>query len=268
MDDSGNVILFRLPKDLLLKPQLDTRRRTRPKTHITTLPYDIVSTITDNLDLTDRVCLGLTCKSIALAVTCVPRIPITNKLQGGYRVNGVPRPDLQPLYISMVPEWYTLLPRLGKGWVPRSRYKHCWKCNKIYPRDSRFYETKLCKDKATGWLWKLNLTERKWQRMPTRARHEHMISRWLTDDDLVHESLRPPKGAQNVYYPDLGIWATQNPGGPGPECPMCLEQELIYSWRSPHPVGAARLAEVSARTAAVIALTALVGACMFAFDDE
>jgi hypothetical protein len=233
MDDSDNVILFRLPATLLLKLQLDTARPIPSKTDITTLPYDIVLIISDNLDLTDRVCLGLTCKPLALAITCAPRLPGRYEIRGDYCVNGVYSPNPFPLCISMTPEWYTLLPRLAKGWVPKEKYKHCWKCNKIYPRDRSFYEKTLSKQKAPGWLWKLNLTEQEWRRMSLPERHEHMIARWLTDDDLVHASLRPPSRVYNVYYPDLGVWASRKTDERGPECPICLERELMYSWRTP-----------------------------------
>ena len=69
--------------------------------------------------------------------------------------------------------------------------------------------------------------------MSLPERHERMITRWLTDDDLVHESLRPPTRVYNVYYPDLGVWAARKADERGPECPMCLERELMYSWRTP-----------------------------------
>jgi hypothetical protein len=230
MDDSNHVILFRLPQEVLL----DTTRST--KTDITSLDYDILLLVSDHLDLVDRACLGLTCKALALLITSAPRFLRNNKLQQVCRVNGVPPPDLPTTYISMNPEWYTLLPRLSKGWIPREKYKYCWKCNKIFPRDRRFYEDKLSQHKTPGWLWKLELTEQEWRRMHLQAKHEHMITRWLTDNDLVHESLRSPNRSYTVYYPDLGVWAARKPDERGPECPMCLERELINSWQTTQSV--------------------------------
>lgn len=222
----------------LLKLQLDTTRSSPAKTDITSLPYDIVLIILDCLDLTDRVCLGLASKLLAFKVTCAPRVPAIYKVRAGdplgYHIKEVHESDQTwPPYSSLTPEWYTLMPRLAMGWVPKEKFKYCWKCHRIYPRDWDFYERKLSKQKAPGWVWKLNLTEQQWRRMSLEERRRHMISRWLTDNDLVHESLRPPTPKCNVYYPDLGVWRNCTPDERGPECPLCLERELRFSWSGP-----------------------------------
>ena len=232
MDNSGNVILFRLPKNVLLKHHLGTTELPPAKTDITALPYDIVFLIFKSLDLADLTCLGLTCKALALVITCSTRLPAVWQGRAEYGSSGGYPRDRWPLYISITPEWYTLLPRLAKGWVPKDKFKYCWKCNKIYPRNRTFYETALSKERAPGWLWKLNLSEREWRRLRLEERYEHMISRWL-DDDLLHESLRPPATAYSVYYPDLGLFQTHATDARGPECPLCLERELMYSRLTP-----------------------------------
>ena len=232
MDDSGNVTLFRIPEDILLKLNLGTTTSTPAKTDFTALPYDIVFLIFKRLDLADLTCLALTCKALARLVTCSTRLPAVWQGQREHVDSGGCPRNRWPLYISITPEWYTLLPRLAKGWVPKDKFKYCWKCNRIYPRDRTFYETALSKERVPGWLWKLNISEREWRRMASQERYEHMISRWL-DDDPLHESLHPPAPVCSFYYPDLGIWATHKSDARGPECPLCLERELMYSRRTP-----------------------------------
>lgn len=194
--------------------------------------------IFDSLDLTDRVCLGLTCKRLAFQVTCAPRLPATYTFHDAPypwicdAVNGAShRNRVWPLYISITPEWYTLLPRLAKGWVPKEKYKYCWKCNKIYPRERGFYENALTKENAPGWSWKLDRTEKDWIKMNWVERRDYLIDRWITDDETVRESLRPPHPDHKIYYPDLGIWVPCKPDARSIECPLCLERELTYSCR-------------------------------------
>jgi hypothetical protein len=205
------------------------------------MPYDILLTIFDNIDLSDRLCLGLTCKRLAYLVTCSPRISFIDKLRARHHltyhvVNDLYQPNQrQPLYLSLTPEWYTLIPRLAQGWVPKDKFKYCWKCNRILLRDPSYFEKALSNSKSYGWLWKLQLTETQWARMKAKEKRDHMVSRWLDGDPspAMYQGLTPPPTVSKVYYPDLGIWADRKPDERGVECPLCLERELVYGNQRP-----------------------------------
>lgn len=201
------------------------------------MPYDILLIIFDNIDLSDRLCLGLTCKRLAYLVTVSPRVPFIYKPPyslANYIADSMDQPNQRRrLFISLTPEWYTVIPRLAKGWVPKDKFKYCWKCNRIMPRDSSYFEERLSKSKPLGWLWKINLTEMQWAHLNPRRKREYMVTRWLTDGAVVHESLEPQSAISKVYYPDLGVWADRKPDERGLECPQCLERELIYAKRRP-----------------------------------
>lgn len=192
--------------------------------------------ICDSLALTDRVCLGLTCKRLAFQVSRAPRLPAISTVRdpayASTSYDGVLEANrLWPLYILYTPEWYTLLPRLAEGWIPKDKYKYCWKCNKIYPRHRCFHDHVLSKTRTLGWLWKVNVPEKQWLRMSSEARREHIVTRWLTEDNSFGERLHQPIVANKFYCPNLGLWANCNADKRGLECPLCLERQLTFGWR-------------------------------------
>ncbi|KIV78375.1 hypothetical protein PV11_10097 [Exophiala sideris] len=177
------------------------------------LPTELIHIIVDHLHPVDRVCLALTCKSLASAVLSAPRLcPTTWSRFNDQR------------YSWLLPESYSLILRLAHGWIPKDKLRYCWKCHKILPRKAEYFRKRLVYKKNPKWDAKLQIPKSTWEHMSKRDRYKHLIEMWcgspLEDSSSVYcDFCREKNPAAPLIYPVV--------------CPVCMEQELTFLWKIP-----------------------------------
>lgn len=182
---------------------------------ILTLPTELHSEIISYLHPVDRVCLGLTCKSLAFSVLTSPRLRPTNWSWFSDR----------PHIDWVLPSSYSLILRLAHGWIPKDKLRYCWKCHKILPRDETYFRRRLGCKKKPRWSLRTGLSEEEWSGMSKKERYSHLIEMWChadTEDssylycDYCRQEIAESKHVNHLVH-----------------CPICLEKELTWAWRPP-----------------------------------
>lgn len=185
------------------------------------LPTELIHEISKRLHPVDRVCLALTCKSLARAIVSAPRLgPANWSVFSDHRFDWLP------------PESFTLLLRLAHGWIPKDRLRYCWKCHKIMPREEAFFRKRLTFKKNPRWSVKVGLPKEEWERMRKKDRYKHIIQTWCTSPAEDSSGLYC-HACREVHLEAGGTWHRTHPV----ECPTCLEKELTYTWRGSHRPG-------------------------------
>lgn len=132
---------------------------------LTTLCTDVQLIIVDHLCLVDRLCLGLTCKSMARLILLSTKLSPT---------------DWTPFVDNLVchQSSYDLLPRLMHGWMPKDRFGFCAWCCKIYTRSPEFWERRGMLEKPLVWSSRLSIPKLEWMMMSKKAKYKWLIQRW------------------------------------------------------------------------------------------
>lgn len=132
---------------------------------LTTLCTDVQLVILDHLRLVDRLCLGLTCKSMAKLILLSTKLTPT---------------DWTPFVDNLVchQSSYDLLPRLMHGWMPKDRFRFCAWCCKIYTRSPQFWESRKMLEKPLVWSSRLSVPKHEWIMMSRKAKYRWLIQRW------------------------------------------------------------------------------------------
>lgn len=204
----------------------------RAKLSLESLPYDIHHLIIEYLHPVDRLCLGLTCKTLLVSTHVHPR------LTRATWIRFIPTWVYSTLlsYECLMPEWYPVLPRLAHGWLDKKVWRYCWKCHRILPRVASWFREKgrMKMDKAPRWSVKVGIPKAKWLKLGKRARYTHLIDTWCMS----------AQEDSSVMYCDDCRHGHYQPG-PDPlstpvECPICLEKELTYTWNPQRGYGRAK----------------------------
>jgi hypothetical protein len=131
----------------------------------TTLCTDVQLLVVDHLRLVDRLCLGLTCKSMARLIILSTKLTPTNWTP----FVGNPLSHQSS---------YDLLPRLMHGWIPKDRFRFCAWCCKIYTRSPQFWESRGMLEKPLIWSPRLSIPKHEWILMSKRSKYKWLILRW------------------------------------------------------------------------------------------
>ena len=133
--------------------------------NLNTLCTDVQLEILDHLRLVDRLCLGLTCKSMAKLILLSTKLTPAN---------------WTPLAYSRISHEtaYDLFPRLMHGWVPKDRFRFCTWCGKIYTRSPQFWESRGMLAKPLVWSPRLSVRKHEWMLMSKKAKYKWLILRW------------------------------------------------------------------------------------------
>lgn len=130
----------------------------------TTLCTEVQLIVVDHLRLVDRICLGLTCKSMAKLVLATA---LTSTKWTLFR-------DDPYSHLSS----YDLRPRLAHGWIPKDRFRFCAWCCKIYTRSPDFWESRGMLEKPLRWSSRLSVGKHVWMMMSKKAKYRYLILRW------------------------------------------------------------------------------------------
>lgn len=181
-DDRGAIILLKIPDKVCyllsireviansrrMKVSLDTSDKTlSPSSSVkfTTLCTEVQLIVVDHLRLVDRVCLGLTCKSMAKLVLLATALTPTEWM---------PFVDNPYSHLSS----YDLRPRLAHGWIPKDRFRFCAWCCKIYTRSPDFWESRGMLETPLRWSSRLSVGKHVWMMMSKKAKYRYLILRW------------------------------------------------------------------------------------------
>ena len=205
-----------------------------PRASLESLPYDIHNLIIAHLHPVDRVCLGLTCKTLFTSTYIHPR------LTRATWIRFIPTWVFSTLltYERLMPEWHPLLPRLAHGWLDKKTWRYCWKCHRILPRIPSWFTEKgrMKMNKSPRWNVKVGMNKTCWLELSKRARYRHLIERWCTSTQ---------EDSSMMYCDDCrrGRYESELDQPPTPvECPICLGKELTYIWKPQKGPGRARKA--------------------------
>lgn len=188
---------------------------THRPTLITSLPPELIHEIAWHLHPVDRVCLALTCKTLTLHILSAPLLSPTTWIRFS-----------DNRYV--VPESYSLIPRLAHGWIPKDKLRYCSRCAKILPRKESYFLSRMSFTKKPRWNIKVRVDRAVWDSMSKRARYAQLI------DDWCHSSV---EDCSILCCDFCRTKAMEDDDGrlhhPPVQCPECLEKELTYVWRPP-----------------------------------
>ena len=137
VNEAGQLILFKLPPTLNLIPS-NPVRPSRPA-RLPSLPSDVHFLIVSYLHPVDRVCFALACKSLCQSVLSAPSLtPATWRAFSYYSADSS---SAHP-HANYIPEKLELFKHLGRGWIDKTRWRYCWKCQRILSRRLAYWEAK------------------------------------------------------------------------------------------------------------------------------
>ncbi|KIW98966.1 uncharacterized protein Z519_00629 [Cladophialophora bantiana CBS 173.52] len=183
------LVIFRVPPKLDLTPGLGNSEQkettddakhadntvssvsstcsSRRRTNITSLPPEIILEIVDRLHPVDRVCLGLTCKY--LLSSTIPTLHIT-------RSDWLRFHDRR--YSFLLPQMPTLYVRLAHGWVPKDKFRYCYRCSKILPRSREYFWKRLRRTKSPRFRNGLGISEKHWNSLGKKGKYAYLVENW------------------------------------------------------------------------------------------
>jgi hypothetical protein len=188
-------------------------RSARSAIQLTTLCTDVQLLVVDHLRLVDRLCLGLTCKSMARLIL------LSTKLAPA---EWTPFVDNLRSHLST----YDLQPRLAHGWIPKERFRFCSWCCKIYSRSPHFWENRGMLEKPLLWSPRLPVPKYEWIVMSKKAKYKWLIRRWR---DAQSEDGSGARCVPCAMPPNHKMWYEMV------HCPECTANTLAFN-----PPGAPR----------------------------
>ncbi|KIX96058.1 uncharacterized protein Z520_08313 [Fonsecaea multimorphosa CBS 102226] len=222
--------LFRVPPELDLTPGIESNKQkdsiedgkhadvtvtnvpsectSRRRTNITSLPPEIILEIVSRLHPVDRVCLGLTCKSLLSSTLPTLQITLSDWLSFHDR-----------RYSFILPLNPNLLVRLAHGWIPKDKFRYCYHCSKILPRSPEYFLERLRRKKSPRFRLGLGTTEKHWKSLSKKGKYAYLVENWC------HSPEEDSSGffCGHCYYRerDRINWPVY--------CPICLEMELTWT---------------------------------------
>lgn len=190
------------------------QRPSHTRTSITSLPPELILEIVSYLHPVDRICLGLTSKSLLRSTLPTLRITPFDWIRFHDRRYSYILPQMPALYV-----------RLAHGWVPKDKFRYCNRCYKILPRNPEYFKLRLCKKRTPRYhsgAVGASVSEKQWRGMSKKARYAHLV------DDWCHS----PREDSSLFFcvhclqRDHRNWASCSV-----HCPLCLERDL--TWKPP-----------------------------------
>ncbi|KAJ9652017.1 hypothetical protein H2198_008718 [Neophaeococcomyces mojaviensis] len=238
LDDNGRMTFLKIPHSLNLHTNVQQRGLYGGSQNIANLPPELQYHILSYLPAVDRVCLAITCKSLATSASSSSHF----KADAWTPWLFIPE--------AYYPSRYQLIQRLAHGWIDKSRLRYCWKCQKILPRDKEWFWGRLERKKWPRWEVKVGMPREKWRRLGKKRRFEHIVKMWceaewedsslfsckdcrtrvLSQEADVVQERDVEKGSMKDR--EWERWQAQAKLCPV-ECPMCMERDLTYRYKPP-----------------------------------
>ena len=160
-NDISNTYALKVPLDSA--PELPSPSSS--PVQLTTLCTDVQLLVVDHLPLVDRVCLGLTCKSMARLILLAAKLSPTE---------WTPFVDNPYSHLGSC----LLSPRLAHGWIPKDRFRFCSWCCKIYTRSPDFWASRGMLEQPLRWSPRIPVGKHQWLLMSKKAKYKYLILRW------------------------------------------------------------------------------------------
>lgn len=230
VDESGRSTFLKIPASVDLASQQPQRGLYGGKSSLTSLPPELHCAILSYLPAVDRICLALTCKSLAASAMASTQLRV--------------KPWTPWLLWSddTYPTQTLLKQRLAHGWFDKSKYRYCSRCQKIRSRDPEHFQATFCKRKRLPYSVKVHMPKEKWRKLNTKKRYEHIINTWCTATHEDHsfytcDQCRDREvDLDDRFTRDIEKVAARrgNIREEPVECPVCIEHSLTNTYKQPH----------------------------------
>ncbi|KIW30352.1 uncharacterized protein PV07_06102 [Cladophialophora immunda] len=180
----------------------------RRRTNITSLPPEIILEIVGHLHPIDRVCLGLSCKY--LLSSTLPTLHFT-------RLDWLRFHDRR--YSFILPQMPTLYVRLAHGWVPKDKFRYCYRCSKILPRSHEYFWERLRRTKSPRFRNGLGISEKHWKSLSKKGKYAYLVENWC----------HSPEEDSSGFYCGHCYYREKDRINCPVYCPLCLEIDLTWT---------------------------------------
>ena len=147
--------------------------------------------------------------------------------------------------IIMKPTWYEVLPRLAHGWLDKTKWRYCWQCHLVLPRDPAWFLEKGRLGMNSKLPWRqdkiVGVNEAQWKRWGKRQRYAWLIDDWChaKREDMSGTYCHLCKGYWFRTFVDEDCYEVktmviERREAMTVECPICLEKDLKFEWWNPN----------------------------------